>query len=228
MMISRSLLALACLCAASAVVADDRLFLAGAEVSDGAYYGYTGLILPGPHRENGRGFVQRYWLDSFGYEYDGATDRIKATAYGAEAALGYGTSSERGWGTVSLGLRFTNTDLSPDDPAAKARGSQLGVKFQLEGERQIADAWRLGGAASYTSEQDSYWARVRLMHGTPARALGAEFVANGNNEAHSEAAGFVVSFQPRAGAWSVGLKAGYRKQSGADGPYGGVELGYAF
>jgi len=149
------------LATASAAVAQDRLLLAGGEYSDAAYYTYSGLILPGPGpRENGRGFVQRYWIDWFGYQYDGAPGLVEAEAYGAEAALGYGASSESGWATFSVGARFTNTDLSPNDPTATARGKQWGAKFQVEGERDLAPSWRAGGIASYTAGQDSYWARA--------------------------------------------------------------------
>jgi hypothetical protein len=218
------------LATASAAGAEDRLFLAGGEYSDAAYYTYSGLILPGPGpRENGRGFVQRYWVDWFGYQYDGAPGLVEAEAYGAEAALGYGASSEAGWATFSVGARFTNTDLSPDDPTATARGKQWGAKFQVEGERDLAPSWRAGGIASYTVGQDSYWARGRVMRRLDeSQALGAEFIANGNTEADATAAGVVYTLQPKASRWSVNLKAGYRFQQDADGAYGGLEFGYGF
>jgi hypothetical protein len=218
------------LATASAAFAQDRLFLAGGEYSDAAYYTYSGLILPGPGpRENGRGFVQRYWIDWFGYQYDGAPGLVDAEAYGAEAALGYGASSESGWATFSVGARFTNTDLSPNDPTATARGKQWGAKFQVEGERDLAPSWRAGGIASYTAGQDSYWARARVMRRLDeSQALGAEFIANGNTEADATAAGVVYSVQPKASRWSVNLKAGYRFQQDADGAYGGLEFGYGF
>jgi hypothetical protein len=76
---------------AGPVHAGDRIFLAGGEYSDVAYYTYAGLIVRGPGRENGRGFLQRYWVDRFGYEYDGAPGRVEADAFGAEAALGCGS-----------------------------------------------------------------------------------------------------------------------------------------
>jgi hypothetical protein len=210
--------------------AQDRLLLAGGEYSDAAYYTYTGLILPGPGpRENGRGFVQRYWIDWFGYEYDGAPGRVEAEAFGAEAALGYGVSSAAGWATVSVGARYTDTDLTPDDPQATARGRQWGAKFQVEGERDVAPSWRAGGIAAYTAGQDSYWARARLMRKLDgAQSLGAEFIANGNTEADATAVGLVFAVQPQASRWSASLKAGYRFQDEADGAYGGLEVGYAF
>jgi hypothetical protein len=231
---SRAVLALALGIAGATTVpsasAADRLVLFGAEVAEAAYYTYAGTVLPLGARENGRGWFQRYWVDAYGYEYDGGPGRVQADAYGLEGALGYGGSDEHGWWSVSLGLRHTDTSLEPDDKAASARGSQLGGKFQVEAERRVADAWRLGAMASYSNEQNAYWARARLMHGASAsRAFGVEAVANGNDEADSTAFGFATTFQPGASQrWTVGLKAGYRFQDDADGVYGGIEFGYGF
>ena len=219
---------LACLIAAPAV-AGERLLLAGGETADDAYYSYLGMIVTGQTGENGRGFLQRYWLDRFGYEYDGGPGRIKARAHGAEAALGYGGSSARGWANISVGLRFTDTDLSPDDPAAEARGSQLGVKLQLQGEREFAPGWRVGAIASLSSRQGEYWSRLRLTRGrTAAVSIGGEVLAGGNDESQSTAAGLVLILKPAATHWSVGIKAGARRQDGDTGAYAGIELGYSF
>ncbi|HXW09354.1 MAG TPA: cellulose biosynthesis protein BcsS [Steroidobacteraceae bacterium] len=210
-------------------VAADRLLLVGAEAADAAYYSYVGAILPFGERRDGRGWYQRYWVDAFGYEYDGGPGRVEADAYGVEAALGYGGSSDLGWWSVSAGLRHTDTQLEPDDRRANARGSQLGGKLQFDFERTVAQDWRIAGIASYSNEQNGYWLRGRLMHGTTqARSFGFEAVANGNDEADATAAGFVTTFRPGNARYTFGLKAGYRFQDDADGAYGGLEFGYAF
>jgi hypothetical protein len=220
---------LAYLAVLPAAHAEDTLLLTGAEASDAAYYAYLGAIVPGPGRENGRGFFQRYWLDGFGYKYDGVPGRVDAKAWGAEASLGWGTSSPSGWASASAGLRYTDTSLSPDDPTATARGSQLGLKLQFDGEHDLGDSWRLGAIASYTTRQDGYWGRLRLMNrGSAARSLGVEFIANGNDEANSTAAGIVYAIQPPGRRWSISLRAGYRLQDEADGIYGGIEFGRGF
>ncbi len=217
------------LLAASLAHADERYFLAGGEYADAAYYSYAGLIVPGPGRKNGRGFLQRYWVDSFGYEYDGAPGRVEARAVGAEAALGYGASGIRGWWAVSAGLRYTDTDLRPDDPSATARGGQLGGKFQFDGEATLHSQWRAGFIASYATRQDGYWSRLRLTRPvTPAFSGGIELVANGNDEADATAVGAVLGLRPSSTPWSVQFKAGYRFQTDADGAYGGIEFGYGF
>jgi hypothetical protein len=217
------------LLAGAHAVAADRLLLVGAEAADAAYYSYVGALVPFGERKDGRGWYQRYWVDAFGYEYDGGPGRVEADAYGVEAALGYGGSDELGWWSVSAGLRHTDTRLEPDDRQARARGSQLGGKLQIDFERRVAPDWRLAGIASYSNEQNGYWVRGRLMHGaTQTRTFGVEAVANGNDEADATAAGFVTTFRPGQARWTVGLKAGYRFQDDADGAYGGLEFGYAF
>jgi len=227
--LSLALSLLALLVVPGGAMADNRLALAGGELGNDAYYTYAGLVLPGPGNDSGRGLLQRYWVDAFGYEYDSASERIEASAYGLEAALGYGTSNEKGWASAFVGLRYTDTDLTPDDTAARARGSQLGFKVDLQGEREIATGWRGNVILSFANKQRAYWTRARLMRALSARqSLGAEFVAGGNDESRSRAVGAVFSFQPGQSPWFVGLKAGYRDDSDQSGAYGGIELGYSF
>jgi hypothetical protein len=58
--------------------------------------------------------------------------------------------------------------------------------------------------------------------------LGVEFIANGNDEANSTAAGVVYAIQPPGRRWSISLRTGYRLQDEADGIYGGIEFGRGF
>ena len=102
-------------------------------------------------------------------------------------------------------------------------------RMYLDAEGTIATAWRLGGIASYSNEQNAYWGRARVtrIH-DPTRAFGLEALANGNDEADATAAGLFFTFRPAAAKFSLGLKAGYRFQDDADGAYGGVEIGFGF
>lgn len=223
------LLLVACMAGLPDASAEDRLFLMGGEVGAASYYSYAGVVLPGPGREAGRGLLQRYWVDAFGYEYDGGPGRVKARAYGGEAALGYGTSSALGWVSGFLGARFTDTDLTPDDNTAEARGQQLGLKAELQAERALATHWRGGVIASYSSQQQGYWLRGRLTRGAAgAQYVGPEVVMAGNSESRSKAIGLVYGTRLRESSWSAAVKAGYRDDSGDDGVYAGLELGYAF
>lgn len=213
----------------SPVAAGERLLLTGAELADSAHYAYVGTLLPLGERRDGRGWQQRYWLDTYGYEYDGGPGRVEAEAYGLEAALGYGGGDALGWWGVSAGLRYTDTTLAPDDRGAGARGSQLGAKVQVDFERRLGQDWRAGAIASWSDAQDAYWVRGRLVHGTTgAGAFGLEAIASGNDEAEATAFGLVKTFQPRGSRISVGLKAGWRFEADTDGAYGGLEFGYGW
>jgi hypothetical protein len=221
---------LACaLTVAAAAHGEDRFLLAGGEAADSDYYSYVGVSMPLGPRKDGRGFVQRYWLDRFGYEYDSANRRIDADAWGGEAAVGYAWSSPGSWNEISAGVRYTDTELSPDDPSADARGSQVGAKLQFQGEWTVTERWRAGFIGSFANQQSAYWSRVRLMRNTSDRsAVGVEALAGGNDEYNSSAAGAVMTFRPAASDWSIGVHAGYRWQEETDSVYAGVELGYAF
>jgi hypothetical protein len=211
------------------VLANERLFLSGGETSEDDYYTYLGLIVPGPGQKNGKGWFQRYWIDRFGYEYDGGPGRIDARAWGGEAALGYVTPTSGGWWSASAGLRYTDTSLSPDDVNASARGGQASAKFQLELDQEVAADWRFGAIASYTLEQSQDWGRLRVTHRlSPQWSLAGEAVANGNDETDSIASGLVVIWQPPATSWTLGLKSGFRHQDTTDGVYAGIEIGTAF
>ncbi len=212
-----------------AVRADDSYFLSGAEASRSDYYTYVGLIVPGPGRENGRGFFQRYWLDRFGYEYVGGPGEVQADVWGGEAALGYGAPTPGGWWSVSMGLRYTDTELSPDDLEATARGQQTSAKFQAELEHRFAPDWRVSTIASYTVKQNQYWGRVRVTHElAPAWSVGGEGVVNGNDETDATATGMILLWHPLSSSWTWGLKLGYRFQEYEDSPFAGLELGNAF
>lgn len=222
----------ALLCVAAPVAtlqADDTIWLAGGEGSDADFYTYTGLIVPGPARKDGRGWFQRYWVDRFGYEYESGQELIEARVWGGEAALGYGAPTARGWRSISFGLRYTDTELSPDDRAASARGEQYSAKIQVEGETELSPGWRIGAIGSYTFVQEQYWGRVRLSRRVSDQwSVGTEAVVNGNEETQSVAGGLLLTLQPVGAPWSVGLKAGYREQDESDGAYGGLELSRAF
>lgn len=213
----------------SASAADNTWFM-GAEGSDSAYSGYVGVLVPSESLgEQGSGWFQRYWADTFGYEYLGPPGLVEAEAYGAEAAIGWSASSANGYGAVSIGYRFVDTELSPDDLTASARGGKSGAKVQFDGERRFSADWKAQVIASYTTSFDGYWSRLRMLNtSSPSVHLGLEVAAQGNDEYDAWLSGLVAVFQPSDGAWSVALKAGYRFQDDLDGAYGGLELSRRF
>ncbi len=217
-------------CFSIPAAAQENTWFAGAEGSETSYSGYVGLIVPSDGlAEQGSGWFQRYWVDTFGYEYLGQPGLIEAEAYGAEAAIGWSASSADGYGAISIGYRFVDTELTPDDVTANARGGKSGAKIQFDGERRFSADWKAQVIASYTTSFDGYWSRMRLLNTSNASVhMGLEVAAQGNDEYDAWLTGLVAVFQPSDGAWSVALKAGYRFQDELDGAYGGLELSRRF
>ena len=211
------------------VAASNRIFLTGAETSQRDYYTYVGAVVPGPGWRHGKGFFQRYWLDRFGYEYEAGPLDVDAKAWGGEAAMGYVTPTTRGWWSVSAGLRYTDTELSPDDRNASARGGQLSPKIQVETEARLNTHWRAAAIASFTVEQSQYWGRLRAWRKVAPRwSMGGELTLGGNDEYDSLGLGGVALWQPENSAWNVAVKAGHRFQDGGDGAFVGMEIGRSF
>lgn len=205
--------------------AQGRAFLAGGELSGRDYYTYLGTIIPFPGSRLGNGWVQRYWVDYYGYGYAGGPGTVDATAWGAEALLGYQVSDpKRNWAALYLGARYTDTRLSPDDPGSDVRGGQLGVKAQAEGETWLAERLRANGIASYTFSTSGYWTRARVLQTLPNNLhTGPEVVFAGNPEYNVWRLGMVVGgFRPLGGY--LDLKGGYSSSSNGSSAYGGIEF----
>lgn len=241
-----AIIALALMVGAAGVHAEGRLLLAGAELrNQGAYYTYLGTILPLPgNNQLGNGWVQRYWLDLFGYNYLKDDVRIDAHARGLEAAIGYQRSPQWGsWG-VYVGLRYQNTSLSPFDPDSKIRGNQLLPKIQGEITVPFASTWQFSGIASYiptatdlrtnlnamdTRSIDGYWLRARMLK-TLANShfIGPELIFQGDPNYNATKLGVVYGNITLASKLSMNLRGGYHWQSNHNSPYAGVEFIYEY
>ena len=202
--------------------ADERIWMTGGEAYRDGYYGYLGALVPlaGSQR-----WFQRYWLDTNAYHYDSGDTRTEARVRGAEAMLGYQRETGARSGAISLGVRFADTRLSPDDPESEQRGRKLRPKAQAEGEIPLTQSWRASGIATYTFGLDAYWTRARVLHALDDdRFLGPELVAQGDPGYRAIRAGFVLGGLRVLPKTFLAVTTGWRWQSGANSPYGGIEL----
>jgi len=215
--------------------ARDILLLGGTEgsVGDGSiynYYAYVSIIAPLSQNRIGDGFVQKYWLDYLGYNYMADSQEIDATGIGIEGALGYQFSGASGWGGAYIGIRYSDTRLSPDNPDSRVRGSQLWAKIQLEGEKKLDPGWKINGIGSYILALDGYWIRGRVMYRTHNEVFtGPEIVSQGDPEYRAWQWGwFITGFEPMPNM-DLGVKAGIRRTEKAEsGVYLGVELSRSY
>lgn len=205
--------------------AQERHLYLGGEGSGRDFYTYAGTTVPFPRNRIGNGWVQRYWLDYYGYQYEGGPGKVDARAWGLEGLLGYTTTTAGGaWGGVYMGARYSSTDLSPNDPAAEVNGGAFGAKLQIEGETPVATNLRLSGIASYVTATSGYWARARALYAMPnGLRTGPEMVVAGNPEYDAQRYGLVVGGFRVLGA-TLDLKGGYSTGSSGSSAYGGLEV----
>lgn len=205
-----------------------RLLLGGAQVSSGNTYAYLGQVMNLSATTLGNGVALRLWADwsQYRYDKDGLTHEVEAP--GAQAMLGYqGSDADYWWGLYG-GATFRHSSISPDDPSSPVRGSKLRPMLQLEGERTLQQAWKLGAGGSYVLEQDAYWARVRVSRriGASGPQLGAEAITQGDRDYRAHQYGLVLAGMKAGQTLEIGLRLGTRQVEGLDSQtYFGVELG---
>ena len=212
--------------AAPAYCADNSIWIATGEATKEDYYFGLGVLIPLPSYMLGHGWVQRYWVDHYTYSYQSGAQQIDASVLGAEGMLGYQASKPGLYGAAYLGLRYANTDLSPDDPGNAARGDQLRLRGQLEGTAEFSQRWRGEGIVAYTFGLNSYWTRARLLRGLPeSKFIGPELILQGDPTYNAQKIGLVYGgMKPFGNGISMNVHGGYRFQSGANAVYVGIEL----
>jgi len=211
------------------------LMIGGAERAVGrgdsrGSYAYLGAVAPLGGERLGTGFFHRYLLDGVGYDYPLGGGTVDATVAGLEAGLGWQTGGLRGWGSVSVGARYSHTRLSPDDPGSAVRGDKLWGKLQVEGERMLTPGWKVNGGASYTFGLDGYWVRARaLARVRNAVFTGPEVVLQGDPDYRSREWGWVVTGLEPWPRMEMALKAGVGKTKDRESiGYFGIEFARLF
>lgn len=201
-------------------LAADGLVLAGGEVARDAYYAYLGHLAPLPGSKLGNGWVHREWLDALQYSYD-TSEKITARSPGFSGAIGYQGSKDGAAWAGYLGLRFADTNLSPDDPANVNRGFRTRAQAQLEYRvpRAVAGA-EFDGLAQWEFGSRSWYARIRLN----GWRFGPELVFKGSPDYHAVQVGLTTRVYEGRDGDALTLKGGVSRQSGdSTGPYLGLE-----
>ncbi len=171
----------ACWTSAAVAQSDVTIFAGGKiDVADSAYAGAT-FGLPGS--VDNRGWAVRGAVFTGGYEYNSGPTTIDADFTGAQAELVYRYGSGPTWGSLGLGYRYVDTDLSPADPGNRRDGGEGEVMVSLDG-GHVAGPWRVDWYGSYGFTLDDYDALVSLTHtvGSSGRMrLGLEVAADGDS-----------------------------------------------
>lgn len=206
--------------------AAEKLFLAGAEVTnDSSHYLYLGTAIPLPGSNLGKGFVLHLWADYQTYAYDAAAIEIDVKIKSVSGAIGYHDSGEDNWWDIRLGVIQSNTRLSPDDPGNDSAGSDTNLKFQLEGERRTSEKFKMVGNLEYVFGRSSYWTRGRFMSKNDNNSYhGPELIYQGDPNYSAWQLGWVLNEMTFGESWSWGVKAGVRLDENDTSAYAGIEL----
>lgn len=187
------------------------------DVADSAYAGAT-IGLPGS--VDSKGFAVRASIYTGSYDYNSGPNEIAADFTGAQAELIYRFGNGPTWGSVGIGYRYVDTDLSPADPGNRRDGGQGGVIVSLDG-GHVSGPWRVDWYGSYGFELDDYNALASLTHqvGSSGRVrLGMEVAAEGDTNYNAYHIGPVAGFKLNDKSEiqvSVGLSDGDQRSSQA-------------
>lgn len=186
-----SVTAIGCVLASTGVAnaaetgAGSTILFAGADAREDTHYPYVGVI----HHFSGdilsSGFLVRALAYQADYEYDTTAvpqGNVDGRANGADLMIGYqkvmNTYVARGY----IGLDYEDHDLSPDNVFDSNRGSDTGVKVQVELETDYASPKYASLVASYGTAKDRYWARLRGGHDFSGYVIGPEVLFTGDDE----------------------------------------------
>ncbi len=150
------------------------------DVADSAYAG-AAIGLPGSNQ--GRGLALRGAVFTGSYEYDAAGTPIDADFTGAQIELAWRYSSADTWGSVGVGYRYTDTDLSPPDPGNRRDGGQGEAIVSVDG-GHVSGPWRVDWYGSYGFRLDDYDAQASVTHSIGTLKLlrvGVEVGADGDS-----------------------------------------------
>lgn len=221
--------ALGFVCLAARAEPYKGVLFAGGSVSEDVS-AYAGAVIALPGASLGRGFAVKTAVNGGHYDYEGGPGVIDADYYGGVLALVRQWSGRWGWANLSAGAAFTQTDLSPDDPANERAGSRFDAALASDGALYLDEDWRFGWYAEGGARNESYLARVETTRAVKAGRwrFGLEGVIQGDPTYRTESAGAVAGVRLGEGV-ELRLSAGASFQKDQDTePYGSIGFSLLF
>jgi hypothetical protein len=171
--------------------AEKSQFFASVDVKEESSYFYVGGVtsLSGLNLLTDNSFLIRASLGAGQYSYDTTAvvgRNVDGDIRAGDIMLGYQkyfnpTTLLTGY----LGASYENQDLSPNDPNAKVKGTEGGIKAQAELQARLAPQVPMHLIATYSTGFDSYWTQANIGYDFGAATVGPEIGFQGN-EAYNE------------------------------------------
>jgi Cellulose biosynthesis protein BcsS len=200
----------------------EGMYLAGGEYGPSSSYAFVGTVLPLPGNKIGSGYAVRLWGDYLTYNYLSLAKTVKASGWGGEASGIYQFSGAWGWGNVSLGARYRDTMLSPDDFNNRARGVHIYGTAQVDGGYNLDASWRIRGVANLTSTVNGYYLQPAIDRAVDGSLrLGVDATLQGDESYHQKSVGANLTFGIGSRS-DVGIRVGATISGAKTGPYAGL------
>lgn len=128
----------------------DSVLFGGVALGESNAVGYLGINLPvGKGHVLADGWQQSVSVELVSFDYDSNGQTIDGRTTGLKYTLGHEFALEPGYLRLSLGGRFNDTRLSPDDPGNRNNGSQVRGLVELQWRSQEESRWRTQAYAEY-------------------------------------------------------------------------------
>jgi hypothetical protein len=167
------------------------------------------------------------------YKYRSDGELISATAPGVDLAVGLKLTLGATWASLRAGIQMRDTDLSPDDPGADARGETIAPLVigefgtTLPSRTSITYFGSFGGADHFLYQKLGVKQHVTNLDRAGAFTLhaGGELFGGRNVDFSMIGVGPVVELYHVPSALSIAVRAGYRWDSTFD---SGFFAGFSF
>jgi len=217
------------------VLAGERnVVFAGADVAEKSYAVYIGGVSAWNGDLAKNGFLLRAMAIFGEYEYDTtgvATGEVNADQLGLQAGIGYQWITNSARLSLYGSVDYQDHDTDPNDISNSVNGDETGAAVQAEVET-MGSPLKFGLIGSYSSTNETYWARGRVGYAFSGFHAGPEVIFGGNQEYDENRYGLYAAWP--SGNMGFQVSGGYFDSQGdtsirnEDGAYGGVGFSLSF
>ena len=208
------------------------VLFAGADARERSFYGYGGFVWAPVADLTQSTWLLRGIIGGGTYKYNNAGvvgGVVDGDQVEGDLMVGYQWQLQPGRFSLYGGLNVQDHDHTPVDPTNSTAGTEAGFKVQAELESSYDSQFYYGFAGSFSTANDTYWARARVGWKVLQFTVGPEVVLSGNNEYDAQRVGAFASYS--MDNFSISGSLGWADVSGtqaSDGIYGSISVGYAY
>ena len=204
----------------------------GGDIRQRSYFGYAGFVFAPFGDLSQDGFLLRGVVGGGEYEYDNAGvpgGEVDGDHVTFDGMLGYQMFFDTVRASVFAGVNVQDHDFSPNDPGNSTRGTEVGFSAVGHLETVASSPFYADLQGSYSTANDTYWARGRVGLRWEQFVIGPEGLVSGNDEYDAQRiGGFVMMYLDM---FTFSVSGGYADVDGSQGDdsaYGAFSVGVAF